>query len=94
MSLGGYYRAGSRCGTKPRADGAVVLTHEQLVELTHRKRPSAQMRALRSMGTESAERPDGTQVVSREGIAARLGVKASAREKAITEPVVNWSFCM
>lgn len=74
MSLGGYCRVGWRCGTKPRANGAVFLTHAQLAELIYRKRPSAKMRGLRAFGIEFAGRPDGTPVVSREHVEARPGV--------------------
>lgn len=91
MSLGGYCRAGWRCGTRLRIENTLFLAHEQLVELTHRKCPSAQMRALRSMGIEFAERPDGTPVVSREHVESRLGVKPSDREKSDKEPVIDWS---
>lgn len=39
------------------------LTDEELVGITHKKRPSAQVRALRAMGIQHIVRPDGTVLV-------------------------------
>lgn len=43
----------------------ICLTPEELIDLTHRKRPSAQLKALRSMGIEGRMRPDNTVAVLR-----------------------------
>ena len=41
------------------------LTDDELLSLTHRRRPSAQARALQVMGVPYRTRPDGTLLVSR-----------------------------
>lgn len=51
----------------------MFLTPEELVELTHRQRPAAQIRALRAMGIEHRVRPDGKPVVLRAHVEALLG---------------------
>lgn len=50
------------------------LSTEELIELTHRRRPSAQRRALTSMGIDSLVRPDGTLVVLRSSVEAAVGI--------------------
>lgn len=45
---------------------SLCLTHEDLIELTHKKRSSAQRRALNFMGIDYKIRPDGTVAVFRE----------------------------
>ena len=51
------------------------LTDEELLSLTHLRRPSAQARALRAMGVPYRTRPDGTLLVGR-----------TAAERALTGP--------
>lgn len=41
----------------------LALTPDELIELTGKRRPTAQARALRSMGIAYIPRPDGTLVV-------------------------------
>ena len=41
------------------------LTDDELLSLTHLRRPSAQARALRVMGVPYRTRPDGTLLVGR-----------------------------
>jgi hypothetical protein len=41
------------------------LTDDELLSLTHLRRPSAQARALRAMGVPYRPRPDGTLLVGR-----------------------------
>ncbi len=41
------------------------LTDEELLSLTHLRRPSAQARALKAMGVPYRPRPDGTLLVGR-----------------------------
>jgi hypothetical protein len=43
----------------------IVLTKEELAELTGKERPSAQVRALTQMGIPYRKRPDGSPVVFR-----------------------------
>ncbi len=65
----------------------MFLTPNELYELTHRKRPTAQLRALRSMGIEARLRADNTVVALWSAVEAKLG-PAPTRRRA-TEP--NWS---
>ena len=51
------------------------LTDDELIGLTHRRRPSAQARALQVMGVPYRTRPDGTLLVGR-----------IAAERALTGP--------
>lgn len=43
----------------------IVLTEQELVELTNKVRPSAQARVLQALGIPSKPRPDGSLVVYR-----------------------------
>jgi hypothetical protein len=43
----------------------IVLTAQELVELTKKVRPSAQARVLHALGIPSKPRPDGSLVVYR-----------------------------
>lgn len=52
----------------------MYLSTEELIELTHRKRPSAQRRALKSMGIDNLVRPDGTLVVLRSSVEIAVGI--------------------
>ena len=65
----------------------MFLTPDELVELTHRQRPAAQIRALRAMGVEHRVRPDGKPVVLRAHIEALLGAAKPRRPRV--EP--DWS---
>lgn len=51
------------------------LTDEELLSLTHLRRPTAQARALRAMGVPYRTRPDGTLLVGR-----------TAADRALTGP--------
>lgn len=51
----------------------MFLETEEVNELTGKKRKSAQIRALRSMGIEHKIRPDGTVAVSRNHVEKILG---------------------
>lgn len=63
------------------------LTADEVYEVTHRTRPSAQLRSLRAMGIEARLRADNTVLVLRSAVEAKLG-PAPAKRRA-TEP--NWS---
>lgn len=52
----------------------MILTQEQLSELTGRRRHDAQAKVLRHMGIEFRQRPDGSLAVSRAHVDAVLGV--------------------
>jgi hypothetical protein len=65
-----------------------VLTDEELVQLTKKKRPSAQARVLCHLGIEARPRPDGTLVVSRARRDEVLGVRSPARR---VSNEINWA---
>jgi hypothetical protein len=46
----------------------VILTDQELVELTRRKRPGAQRRVLVALGVAFGQRPDGSIVVFRRDV--------------------------
>lgn len=46
----------------------MFLTPDEIVELTGKVRPSAQVRALRTMGVAHRVRPDGTPAVLRTAV--------------------------
>ena len=64
----------------------MILSKEQLIELTGKMKPSAQIRALRSMGINHRIRPDGTPAVSESHIESILGDGTPAHEAAVDEP--------
>lgn len=68
---------------------AVLLTEDELILLTGRRRPSAQIRALRNMGIEHRVRPDGTPAVSRAHVESLL---SGARHHSIVDEGAepNW----
>ena len=67
----------------------MLCTPEDLEELTHRVRPSAQVRALRFMGIEHRVRADGSVVVLRSHIEKLLdGGLATAK---IEDQEPDWS---
>jgi hypothetical protein len=51
----------------------MLLTAQEVRDLTGMQRPSAQVRALKSMGIECRQRPDGSVVVLRAVVEAVLG---------------------
>jgi len=51
----------------------MLLTAQEVRELTGLQRPSAQVRALKSMGIECRRRPDGSVVVLRAVVEMVLG---------------------
>jgi hypothetical protein len=51
----------------------MILTPEELAELTRRTRKDAQVRVLRFMGIEHRVRPDGSVAVLRSHVEAVLG---------------------
>lgn len=58
----------------------MFLTSEELQSLTHRVRPSAQLRALRAMGIEAKQRPDGTVAVRRADLLSVMGAPEQSEE--------------
>ena len=67
----------------------LCLSDDELADLTRKSRPSAQIRALNSMGIEYRRRPDGSVAVLRVSVLSAFGVKlsrAELRRKAPTGP--------
>lgn len=64
----------------------LVLTPDELIELTHRRRPAAQARALRQMGIDFLQRVDGTLAVFRDSLHAGV-----ANAKLARDAQINWS---
>ncbi|HEX7080367.1 MAG TPA: DUF4224 domain-containing protein [Gammaproteobacteria bacterium] len=67
----------------------LTLSDDELVELTGKKRPSAQARALRIMGIDHRIRPDGKVVVLRAQLEQAFGVKRRPEEQVV-EAEINW----
>lgn len=67
---------------------ALTLTDAELYDLTHKRRPAAQVRALRFMGIEHQQRPDGTVAVLREHVQEVLSGKRSPKPACRAE--INW----
>lgn len=65
-----------------------MLTHKELVDLTHKERASAQVRALNKMGIDHIIRGDGSVVVLRETLIARVS-RVDKTQKKSAEP--DWS---
>ena len=57
----------------------MFLSTDELRDLTRKCRPSAQLRALRSMGIEHRVRPDGSLAVSRSHVESLLGGAPGAK---------------
>jgi len=66
-----YVYRGGRC---------VLLTADDLIELTKKARPSAQKRELDYLGIPARRRKDGSLVVLWEDVRATQGVKPIRRE--------------
>jgi hypothetical protein len=47
---------------------SICLNSDELYELTHKKRPKAQIRALRDLGIDHKIRADGTPLVLRSAV--------------------------
>lgn len=56
----------------------MILTPEELVDLTKRQRSNAQAKVLRHLGIEFKPRPDGSLVVARASVDAALGLSPSS----------------
>lgn len=67
----------------------MILTPEELAELTVRRRSDAQARVLRFMGIKHRQRPDGSIAVSRAHVDAVLGGMSESRVSKEPEP--DWS---
>lgn len=66
----------------------MLLTDEQIAELTRRRRPHAQLKMLRFMGIEHKLRADGSIAVLRSHVESIMGGEAKPAAKE-TEP--DWS---
>jgi len=64
----------------------MFLTTQELQSLTHRVRPSAQLRALRYMGIEARQRPDGSVAVLRTAVEVSMGGDTSKKKMRAINP--------
>lgn len=62
-----------------------ILTPADLEQLTHKRQPAAQARALKRMGLPFMPRDDGTPAITWEAVNARLAGKATPA----AEPQMN-----
>ena len=67
----------------------MILTYDELVALTGRRRKDAQLRVLRFMGIEHRVRPDGTLAVLRAHVERELGGGNEGKVNREIEP--DWS---
>ena len=58
---------------------SMFLSNHDIIALTNRQRPAAQVRALRVMGIEHRIRPDGTVAILRSHVEHLLGYSADAK---------------
>ena len=58
---------------------SMFLRNEEVVALTNRRRSTAQVRALRTMGIEHRVRPDGTVAILRSHVEYLLGYSVGAK---------------
>lgn len=56
-----------------------LLTDDEIVELTHKTKRTAQRRVLDSLGIKVTPRPDGTLIVARAHRDAALGLRRTVR---------------
>lgn len=68
----------------------MLLSDSELVELTRKQRHGAQCRALRAMGIEHRQRPDGSVLVHRSHIDKLLGAVANAKVCNVKRAGINW----
>jgi hypothetical protein len=67
----------------------LILTDQELQQLTGRQRRPAQLRALKWMGIEHRVRPDGSIAVLREHVQNVMGVTQQQSQGTTHEP--DWS---
>lgn len=67
----------------------VALSEDELFDVTHKHRPTAQCRALKSMGIIHKRRPDGTVLVHRSHLDGLLGCIANAKLSP-KKSRINW----
>ena len=70
---------------------SLLLTQEEIHELTGRVQYAAQRKVLNFMGVEHRARPDGSLAVLRAHVEQILGLKTKERKVAEFEP--NWAAC-
>jgi hypothetical protein len=63
-----------------------ICTDAELVALTGRRRPSAQVRVLNQLGIDHVRRPDGRVLVHRDKVRALLGLGERRRVEPTPEP--------
>lgn len=68
---------------------SIFLNARELIELTSRSRPKAQIRALQFMGIEYRVRPDGSVVVIRAHVEHSVS-HDDKNHRMVREPQPNW----
>lgn len=68
---------------------SMFLTEAEIIELTGKRRHSAQVRVLRTLGVEHKVRPDGSIVASRAHVDSVLGVRTPKSKMKAWEPVFS-----
>lgn len=66
----------------------LLLDDEELVAVTKKKRPHAQVKVLRALGVEHKVRPDNTVLVSRAHVEHLLG---GVDQTTLSPPEPNWA---
>ena len=69
----------------------MFLNPEEIIDLTHKRNRTAQVKALRRMGIEHKVRPNGTVAISRSHIEKVFGGNASSAMILKKEIEPNWS---
>lgn len=69
----------------------MILSQQELIELTGRTRKDAQVRVLRFMGIEHRLRPDGSIAVLRDHVERILSGNPLDSDKLKKNVVPNWS---
>jgi len=67
----------------------MLLTEAELIDLTGKSRPSAQVRALQIMGIDHLIRPDGSVLVARALVEQLLGLQARGN-RSVKSDEPNW----
>lgn len=68
----------------------IHLTDAELVEITHRRQPCAQARALQRMGVPHLRRPDGTLLVGRTAMESALAGQTATMTDKPASNGLNW----
>ena len=62
------------------------LTPDEIIDITHKVKFKAQVKALRELGIPVKERPDGKPLVARQAYLIAMGVPLESTKQARVEP--------